>query len=535
MTAPAPPVDAVGSSLPGPRPAVPASAVAPGGAEVVGPAPPPSPFDPPPQRSGAAVRGGAVAIAGQGAKTAVRLIGTVVLARLLTPADFGLVAMVTVITGFVGMFTDVGLSAATVQRPRVTHEQVSTLFWLNVALGCGLAALTAASAPLIAWFYDEPRLTWMTVALAGTFVLAGLTVQHQALLQRRMQFVTVTWIGIAAQCVGTAVAVGTSWQGWGPWSLIVMSVTSGAVTLLANWACSGWLPGRPVRGCGAGGMLKFGGWLTGFQFLNYGIRNGDNLLIGAFLGAGPLGLYSRAYGLLMLPLSQVFGPVSKVALPALSRLSERPSAYRDQYRQLLRPLVTLSVPIIVLSIVGAGEIIRILLGPDWTAAESVFRILAVGGLAQPIASTAGWLFVTSGHPKRHLMWAAVASPVFLLGFAAGLPFGITGVAVAFAITATFNAAGSLWYACRFSHIEIDDVVQACWGAYALGCVGGTAAFLAAAALPPVWPASVLLAVKCVAYGLVFGGAFLISPGLRTEWTELFRHLRPQSAPATPLS
>ncbi len=137
---------------------------------------------------GRSVRGGAVTMAAQGIKFFLQIGSTVVLARLLTPEDFGLIAMVTAVTGFVMMFKDMGLSMATVQRAEIDHAQISTLFWINVVLSLAFMLLTATLAPAIAWFYSEPRLTWITLALAGAFIFSGFTVQHQALLRRQMNF-----------------------------------------------------------------------------------------------------------------------------------------------------------------------------------------------------------------------------------------------------------------------------------------------------------------------------------------------------------
>ena len=407
-------------------------ATAPAAVAPAGPGPDLSPFDPLPQRAGAAVRGGAVAVAGQGVRTAVRLVGTVALARLLTPADFGLVAMVTVVTGFVGMFTDVGLSAATVQRPKVTHEQVSTLFWLNVTLGCALAALTAACSPLVAWFYGEPRLTAMTAVSACGFVLAGFTVQHGAILRRRMRFHLVTAIGVAGGAAGTAAGVALALLGWGVWSLVVMGLVASAVGLALTWAAAAWLPGRPVRRSGVREMLRFGGWLTGFQFLNYGVRNGDNLLIGAALGAGPLGLYSRAYGLLMLPISQVSAPLGSVAVPALSRLTPTSAEFRDEFRRLYRMLMCLALPVIGLAVVLAEEAVTVLLGEQWTGAVPVFRVLALAAVAQPVGHAAGWLFVAAGRAREMFLWGVVSAAVTIPAFLIGSRWGIVGVAWGYA-------------------------------------------------------------------------------------------------------
>ena len=280
---------------------------------------------------GRSVRGGAVTMAGQGVRFFLQMGSTVVLARLLTPQDFGLIAMVTAVTGFVMMFKDMGLSMATVQRAEVNHAQISTLFWINVTLSLGVMLVTAALAPAIAWFYGEPRLTWITLALAGAFIFGGLTIQHQALLRRNMRFGTLALIGIISMVMGIVAAIIAAWYGAGYWALVIMQLAGAITGAIAVWVVCGWRPGLPVRRSGVREMLAFGGNLTGFNVINYFARNADNLLIGKFWGSGPLGLYSKAYGLLMLPLRQINAPLSAVAIPALSRLKDEPERYRNYY------------------------------------------------------------------------------------------------------------------------------------------------------------------------------------------------------------
>ena len=446
-----------------------------------------------------------MAILGQGVKTSVRLAGIVVLARLLTPEDFGLVAMVTVITGFVGMFTDVGLSAATIQRPTVTHGQVSTLFWLNVALGCFLATLTAVFAPLIAWFYGEPRLTLMTICLASTFILAGLTVQHQAILRRKMRFHVVTAIGIATQFMATVVAIIASWVGWGPWSLVFMSMTNALAMMLLCWAFSGWLPGWPVKQGGVREMLRFGGWLTGFSSINYFLRNADNLLIGWWWGAAPLGLYSRAYSLLVLPLSQIKGPIDGVAMPTLSRHQHDRIAFQKQFLQLYRITIGLSAPVSAIAFVLAEEIVLILLGRQWIEAVSLFRVLAISAVLQPIWSMTGWFFVPLNRTRDQFVWGLGVSLVILPGFILGLPYGPIGVAAGYTTSLCLVIWPALAYATHGTLVKPIHFGSGAAGEFAAAGLAGGVAWTTA-----TW---ICGSMELIPRGIFAGGAGAATAGL----------------------
>lgn len=222
---------------------------------------------------GHTVRGGVKTFGAQGFGFILNVASVAILARLLTPHDFGLVAMVTAVTGLLAMFKDAGLSMATVQQETVTHEQVSTLFWVNVALSLVLMLLVAALSPWIAAFYHEPKLQTITLAIAGMFIFDGLSVQHQALLRRQMQFGILAKIQIFSSVLGIAAAISAALMGAGYWALLIQTASAQSVSAALTWGYARWVPGRPQRGVGALAMLKFGGYLTGFNFVNYFARN----------------------------------------------------------------------------------------------------------------------------------------------------------------------------------------------------------------------------------------------------------------------
>ena len=233
------------------------------------------------------VRGGAATVSAQFIRSfVIALASTAILARLLTPEDFGLLAMVAGFTNFLARFKDLGLAMATVQRKEINQGQVSTLFWVNAGLGILVTLLTAAVAPLVAWFYGEPRLVTIMLALAVAFVFGGLMVQHQALLQRQMKFTALAVVQIASTAIGAIAGVVTALFGAGYWALVIMQLVAAVVMALGMWLVCGWRPGRPMRGVGVRSMLAFGGNLTGANLLAYLIRNLDNILIGWCWGAG---------------------------------------------------------------------------------------------------------------------------------------------------------------------------------------------------------------------------------------------------------
>lgn len=409
---------------------------------------------------GRSIRGGAATMFAQGTKFLLHMGSTIVLARLLTPQDFGIVAMVTAVTNFAMMFKDMGLSMATVQRAEIDQAQISTLFWINAAIGATLAVLTAALAPAVAWFYGEPRLTFITLALAGAFIFGGLTVQHQALLRRHMRFIVLAAIEVVGLLVGVLTAIIAAWRGAGYWSLVLMQLTMAGTIALGVWAASSWRPGWPRQRSGVRSMLTFGRNIISFRMVNYFARNSDKILLGRFHGSGVLGLYSKAYGLLMLPISQITGPLTSVAMPVLSRIQDDPKRYTSYYTKLILLLSFISMPMTVFLAVCSKSIIHLLLGEQWLGASRIFQILAITAFIQPVWSTVGVVLLSLGQSGRFLTFGIFNSSLVVLSFAVGVRWGAIGVASAYAVASYLVLFPSLWYCFRLTPLCIVTFLKA---------------------------------------------------------------------------
>lgn len=404
-----------------------------------------------------AARGGAVTVFSQGIKFFMGMAATVILARLLTPQDYGLIGMAAVIVGFVSMFKDMGLSAATIQKEEITGEQVSTLFWINVGLSAAVMLLTVALAPAVAWFYHESRLVWITVGYAAGFLSGGLTVQHEALLRRQMRFTALAALEIISLVVGILVAVGLAWRGAGYWALVCNQLVQGTTYAAGVWIVCGWRPGRPVRSSGVRQLLAFGGNLTGFQIVNYFARNLDNMLIGKFWGSQQLGLYAKAYQLLLLPIEQINTPIAAVAVPTLSRLNDSPERYRQAYLRILEKVAILTMPGVAYMIATSDWIVNLVLGAQWSGAGRIFALLGIVGLVQPVANTVGWLFITQGRTHQMFQWGIIGSSLIIISIVVGLPWGAVGVATSYSCVFLVVVTPLLfWFAGRRGPVRTFD-------------------------------------------------------------------------------
>lgn len=409
---------------------------------------------------GRAVRGGALTMGAQGLRLAVQVASTIVLARLLPPSDFGLVAMVMALTGLAALFSDLGLSMATVQRRNITPAQVNALFWINVAIGVVIAAVVVAFAPLIAWFYTEPRLVEITFALAFPFLLGGAAAQHKALIQRQMRFRALVTIDLAALIGGICAAIALAVAGAGYWALVANSIATSILSLALVWIFSGWRPGLPARAGGVRSMIAFGANLTGFNLVNYFARNLDNILIGWWWGASALGLYSRAYRLLTLPIQQINAPMAQVMVPGLSRIQSDGERWRQGYCRAITAMMLATAPISTFSFVFADPIIPLLLGSQWAGAVPIFRNLAIAGVAQSLFNSMGWIYISRGRSDRMFKWGIFGSTIFSLSFIAGLPYGPSGVALAYSIAVLGLAWPCVAYACYGTPLRQSDVFKA---------------------------------------------------------------------------
>jgi len=225
-------------------------------------------------------------------------------------------------------------------------------------------------------------------------------------------------------------------------------------------------------------MLKFGANITGFDLVNYFARNGDNILIGRFWGSEPLGLYSKAYQLLMLPITMLRNPITSVAMPAMSRLANDPERYRDYYLKLVGSIAFFSMPLGAIMFVCSDSLIYVLLGQKWMAASPIFRALAVAAFIQPVYTTAGNVFLSRGRGAEYMKAGTANAAVLCVCFVAGLPYGAYGVASTYAAANYITLAPVIWYSSKGTLISVGDVLAATAGAVAASGVGAVGCVVA---------------------------------------------------------
>jgi O-antigen/teichoic acid export membrane protein len=481
---------------------------------------------------GRSLRGGLVTLTSQGVQFVMQSIATVVLARMLTPADFGIVAMVTAITGLASAFADLGLSEATIQRKEITHHQVSALFWINAAIGLGLTLLTAALAPVLVRFNREPRLLDITLLLSFTFLIGGLRVQPDALLKRQMRFSSLAIRDIVSCVLAGCAAITMAWRGAGYWAIVALPLTVNLSQMVLSWVMVKWRPSLPRRDANVGSMVAFGGNVA-VSYLIFNLnRSVDNILIGWYWGAAPLGLYSRAYNLLMLPVRQLNAPVASVAVPAFSKLQDDPERYARYYLRSINLITWISMPLFGFLFVAAQPVIILILGAKWWEAAPVFQILAISALGQMLFESIVWLLVSRGQSGRLLKLLLLISPLIMASFVIGLPFGIKGVALSYSLMLLAILPWVLKFTFRGTHLTLGSLNRALLYPVSVGLV---AVFFAELGLHVIAPQHIFSQLLVIAAG--FAAVYSLSalmPSVREEMFslgKLFSELRQSSQTA----
>ncbi|PYY00574.1 MAG: lipopolysaccharide biosynthesis protein [Acidobacteria bacterium] len=460
-----------------------------------------------PNLKGHTISSGAVTISAQGAKFLLNLVSTMALARLLTPRDFGLVAMVTTVTGFVNVFKDAGLSIATVQRERITHAQVSNLFWVNVAVSALGSLIVAAAAPVIAGCYHNPLLIGVTFVLSTTFIISGVNVQHQALLKRQMRFKSLAFIEVGSMAIGVVVGVVMAVLGCRYWSLVGSSLSMEIAGFLLTWSISRWRPTSPTRRSGTGPLLSFGAHRTAGDLLAALAGGTDILLIGRFYGAASVGLYSRAGLLLMRPLQQFLGPINAVFIPALSRLQSQPDRYRSTFLHLYEAIALTAFFFAGLFLALAHPLTLVVLGPKWEQAAVIFAAFTVAALSIPLTNATTWLLTSQGRGRDILIAQSINSCALVASFVAGLPYGPVGVAIAFSCSSLVIRL-PLWYFIvgRRGPVRTADLFAVFFRHIPVWIVTFFATWLMRTQVPSLRPLAQLLI--CAPVGFVFCAAFI---------------------------
>ena len=370
----------------------------------------------------------------------VALVVSVILTRLLSPQDFGLVGMVLVFTNFASVFADMGFGVALVQKLDVTQHHKNAVFWISIVIGAVTTLIMAAAAPLIASFYNVPEVQPLAVAISLIFFINAFATVKVALLQKAMDFRKIAAAQLTSTVISGLVALYLAFSGFGVWSLVAMYIASAIVNVAVLWMITPWRPDFSLQWHALKDLSKFTLNLLGFSVFNYWTRNGDNLLVGRFVGSAALGIYARSYQILLLPVSQVSGVITNVMFPAFSAIQKDVERVKDVYLKSISVISLVTFPLTLGLLVVSQSFVLALFGDKWAEMVPILQVFCLLGLIQSIGTTVGWIYQSQGRTDIMFRWGLVSGSIFIISFIVGLRWGALGVAVAYTV-----ANFLLWY------------------------------------------------------------------------------------------
>jgi PST family polysaccharide transporter len=475
------------------------------------------------------VHSGFIRIGGQGIQIILALVSGMVLARLLTPEDFGLFALVNSLIALVNTFRDFGLRMATVHQETINHQQVSAIFWLNLKLNFLVVLFIILMAPVIAWFYSDARLTAITFILAiGIFGL-NLSTQHESLLIRQMRFSTLTFIELGSMFIGIAVGIGLSLLEFGYWALVYQLFVTNLTKSAAIWLFCGWTPTKfssfSVPSPDIRSLLSYGGHYTGFKVLTHLSQKLDVILLGYVGGANGVGLYQNAFRWAFFPLQQLYAPLLSVAVSGLSRRQNDTVAYRNAIKKGLLPVLSVIMPVLLFMFVEAQSVILLLLGNQWLEAVPLFRLLSLAAFATSMSRVTKWLYLSQGETRRQFQWGLVSSPFMVLALVIGVQWGAYGVATSFTVATYFLMFPELAFCLSRSHLSGRDFLSIIWRPVVASMMATAFLFfVSSAVLPESGIMIVELLVKLLLFSIVYLLLWVVLPGGRQAIKDVWQLL-----------
>jgi polysaccharide transporter, PST family len=407
-----------------------------------------------------AQRASVLNLAASGINFFFQFVSLAILARLLTPADFGVFAMATPFVWILMTFGDLGLASAVLQQHDLNEGQASAVFRVNLWAGLAFGGLFLLSSPLLGLFYGDPQVTQVAAVLSLMFVFSGFTAVQQALLRRALLFDALLRAQIVASVVSSVVAVILALKGAGYWALTVRALADPLSYIIVVWISAGWLPTRPEWGDSTKALLRYGRYSIGSSLLYSVGRHANNVLIGWRYGSAELGPYALAYRLFFLPAQQISWPLGHVMIPTLSRLRDDPDRLKRWYLKLLRFVTFVSFPALCSLAVCADDVLYVLAGPQWSKAADILRLLAPVSALQVGYATTDWLMRSRGQADRVFRWTAIDTATCLLGCILGLSWGAIGVAAGLATANLLLFLPSFVYASRGTTIRLIDALEA---------------------------------------------------------------------------
>ena len=380
--------------------------------------------------------------------TGVQFAQMAILARFLDPSDFGLMAVMMVVIGFSQAFQDMGISNAIIQRKDISHTQLSSLYWLNIASGVVLGLIVLSISPLVAHFYDEPMITGLMAMSSCVFILVAIGNQYRVLCQKAMDFRTMEAINMAAAIASLIVAIALALQGYGVMTLVIAMLTqAGVASLFFLWVGLRRYHKPSLVYCHSElrGFYGFGLYQMGERSINYISANADKLLIGKLVGMNATGFYNLAWQLIIFPLSKINPIVNKVAFPVYSKVQDDPVALNRYYTFNFKALSLVTMPLLAFLVFFSHEVVQIVYGKGWDATAELLPVFALIGILKALGNPGGAIILALGRADVGFWWNFTWGIFIVIGLSIGLmivPSAHTAVYILLGLSLTI---GMIWH------------------------------------------------------------------------------------------
>ncbi|YAF95755.1 MAG: MOP flippase family protein [Nodularia sp. CChRGM 3473] len=381
------------------------------------------------------------------------------LARLLDPEAFGLVALASVFLNFIQLFVDQGLSTAIVQRQELEPEHLNTAFWTNIGISTLLIILSILCAGLVAEFFSQPALTPIIRWLSFSFLFSAFSSVQQAIFQRKLAFKALAIRTLSAVVAGGVVGITMVFMGFGVWSLVGQQLANGLVQVFTLWGVSDWRPGFKFSIKHFQELFAFGINEVGFKVFNFFSRRGDDFLIGYFLGPTALGYYSVAYRILLVMTQLLISTTSKVALPTFSKMQQDPERMRRAFYTVTQLSSFIAFPMFLAVAALSPELIKTIFGSQWLPSAPVMRVLTFVGLLQSVSFFNNSVILALGKPSWRLGLTVLNSVANILSYVLVVQWGILAVASAFVIRAYLFSPIPVWMIHKLIRINLGTYLQ----------------------------------------------------------------------------
>lgn len=387
-------------------------------------------------------------------------IFSIILARLLSPDDFGLFAMITVFLNFGLLFKDFGFGHALIYQKDVSKTEYDSVFVLNMLTGVTLTTIFFLLAPAIANFYDEPRLANLTKVFSVVFFIQSFGLVNLIELKKSIDFKSLAVIENASLLVSSLIAIGLAFYGLGVWSLIVRTIMNMTLRTIIVFFVSNYRPAFNLNIKVIKKLWRYSMEVSFNGFLTYWMRNLDNLMIGKMLGQQSLGVYNIAYQIMLFPISSISNVIKDVLFPSFSSIKNDINIIRSVYLKVIQTIALITFPILASISILSDSFVLILLGEQWSSMVTILPLLALVAIPQSIFTVNGTLYLNTGRPDIPLKINIISLPIYAIGFYLGLKLnGVIGLVYAYIIIYAILIIPIYYFSAKNIKLDLKDFIK----------------------------------------------------------------------------